>query len=227
MKIEDMPTETRPREKALEYGIHTLSDRELLALFIRTGTRKKSSLEIADEVIKLSGGLSVFAKLSKEALMTIPGIKEAKAIELMATVEMGKRIIKPSKLEEIFVNEPKNLISWLNYEIGFELQEHFLVVYMNNQNRILSHEVLFKGTIDRSIVHPRDIFREAVSLSATRIILVHNHPGQTMQASSADIEVTEIIVKGGKLVGVEVLDHLIVSHGEYISLRSIHPALFD
>ena len=130
-------------------------------------------------------------------------------------------------LDEIFVNEPKNLISWLNYEIGFEIQEHFLVVYMNNQNRILGHEVLFKGTIDRSVVHPRDIFREAVSLSSTRIILVHNHPGQTMQASSADIEVTEIIVQGGKLVGVEVLDHLIVSHGEYISLRSLYPALFD
>ncbi|NLL75302.1 MAG: DNA repair protein RadC, partial [Erysipelothrix sp.] len=227
MKIKEMEEETRPREKAALHGVESLSDRELLALFIRFGTRKKSALEIADEVLHLSGGMSRFMKLNRLQLMMISGIKEAKATELMAIVEMGKRLIRPTKDSDIFVSEPSRLMEWLNFEIGYKEQEHFMVVFLNNQNMIVGHELLFKGTIDRSVVHPRDVFREGVSLNATRVILVHNHPGGTMKASQADLHVTQVMHEAGLLVGIEVLDHLIVSGGNYLSIRMDHPELFE
>lgn len=227
MKIKEMDLESRPREKAALHGVESLSDRELLALFIRFGTRKKSALELADEVLKLAGGMGRFMNLNRLQLMMISGIKEAKAMELMAIIEMGKRLIRPVKESDIFVSEPSRLLDWLNFEIGYKQQEHFMVVYLNNQNMIMGHQILFKGTVDRSVVHPRDVFREAVSLNATRIILVHNHPGGTMKASQADLQVTLVMVDAGRLVGVDVLDHLIVSGGNYLSLRMAHSELFE
>lgn len=227
MKIKEMDLDSRPREKAALNGVETLSDRELLALFIRFGTRKHSALELADQVLKLSGGMGRFMHLNRLQLMMIPGIKEAKALELMAIIEVGKRIIRPGRETDVFVSEPKRLLDWLNFEIGYKQQEHFMVVFLNNQNMMVGHQVLFKGTVDRSVVHPRDVFREGVSLNATRIIMVHNHPGGTMKASQADIQVTEVMVEAGRLVGIEVLDHLIVSGGDYLSLRMAHSELFE
>ena len=221
-----MPINLRPREKALRYGLKSLDDREILALFIRTGSHERSALNIADDVLNLTCGMENFAKVSLEQLMTINGIKEAKAIELLALVEMGKRIVKPKIDEVIQISEPTSLINWLNFEIGYEKQEHFLVVYMNNQNVVLNHEILFKGTVDRSIVHPRDVFRQAVSYNATRLILVHNHPGGTLKASRADLEVTDIMVEAGRLVDIEVLDHIIVTDGKFASIRERYPDLF-
>ena len=227
MKIKEMAEQTRPREKASQSGVESLSDRELLALFIRFGTKKKSALDLADEVLKLSGGLNRLLNLKMNQLMMIKGIKDAKAIELLAMVEMGKRIVRPGGEKDIYISEPQRLLDWLNFEIGFKQQEHFMAVYFNNQNMILSHQILFKGTVDRSVVHPRDVFREAVSVGATRIILVHNHPGKSMKASAADLQVTEVMVAAGNLVGIEVLDHLIVSSGNYLSIRKEHGDLFE
>lgn len=227
MKIKELDPHLRPREKASIHGIESLSDRELLALFIRFGTRKRSALDLADDVLKLSGGLNRLLSVRSHELMMISGIKVAKATELMALLEMGKRIIRPSEHSDIYVSEPQRLLDWLNFEIGFELQEHFLVVFLNNQNMILAHRVLFKGTVDRSIVHPRDVYREAVSVGATRLILVHNHPGKTMKASDADLWVTEVMVQAGRLIGIEVLDHLIVSEGNFLSIRRAHATLFE
>lgn len=222
-----MESSLRPREKAREFGIASLSDRELIALFIRFGTRTRSALDLADSVLSLCGGMSRFMHLDTKGLMTIPGIKEAKALELMALSEIGKRIIKPGKDTSFHISEPNRILDWLNFEIGYKEQEHFLVVFLNNQNAVLGHEILFKGTIDRSVVHPRDVFRVAISMNATRIILVHNHPGGTMKASGADLHVTEVMVEAGQLVGIDVLDHLIVSNGKYLSLRMQDPDLFE
>lgn len=204
-----------------------MSDRELLALFIRTGTRGCSALQLADDILARLGGISKMAHVSYEALVVIPGIKQAKAIEILGAIEMSRRIIKPPHFAQVHIGEPQRLVDWLNLEIGYDVQENFGVVFLNGQNCIIGHKLLFKGTLDRSVVHPRDVFREAVMRSCSRLILVHNHPGATMRPSQADITVTEVMVEAATMMGMAVLDHLIVGQGQYFSLRSHYPYLFE
>lgn len=226
MKIKEIPLELRPREKAMIHGLNTLSDRELLAIFIRQGTRKYSALEVADILLKKAGNVSGLNRLEMDELIKIPGISHIKATEIMALVEVSKRMVKPDVLETIQIDRPNTLISWLNLEFGYKRQEYFVAIYLDKQNRILSHSVLFKGTLDRSVVHPREIFKEAVKLSASRIILVHNHPSGSLNPSAADLKTTEILVDAGQMMGVFILDHLIVSEGDYVSIRESMPHLF-
>lgn len=205
----------------------SLSDRELVALFIRSGTSKASALDIADEVLRISNGLRNFLKLSRGDFIKISGIKEVKALELEAIGEMSRRIAKPSFDQAINIHDGGDLMVWLNLEIGYKEQEHFLVIFMNNQNKILSYQILFKGTVDTSTVSPRDVFRTALELSATRIILVHNHPGGTLHASQGDIQVTRSMVLAGHYIGIRVIDHVIVAQGRFISLMDQHAHLFE
>ncbi len=198
-----------------------------MALFIRSGTSKASALDIADEVLRISNGLRNFLKLSRGDFIKISGIKEVKALELEAIGEMSRRIAKPSFDQAINIHDGGDLMVWLNLEIGYKEQEHFLVIFMNNQNKILSYQVLFKGTVDSSTVSPRDVFRTALELSSTRIILVHNHPGGTLLASQGDIQVTRSMVLAGHYIGIRVIDHVIVAQGQFISLMDQHAHLFE
>lgn len=227
MKIKNIPKELRPREKALAYGIETLSDQELLALLIRTGTRQDSALVLATKVLNMTKGLKGLNQIHSNQLMRISGIKEAKSLVIMAIVEISKRIARYERDSSFSIEEPQTLIKWLNQEIGYENQEHFMAVYLNHQLKILSHQILFKGTVDKSLVHPRDLFREAMKVNASRIILVHNHPGKTLHASQADLQTTQSLVEGARILGVEILDHIIVSHGSHCSIRSSHSYLFE
>lgn len=227
MKIKDLPLEVRPREKALAYGIKTLSDQELLALLIRTGTRKESALSVANNVLRMTKGLKGLNQVHSSELMSISGIKDAKALEIMAIIEISKRISRFEMNQSISIEEPKSLMHWLNKEIGYKNQEHFMAVYLNHQLKILGHQILFKGTVDKSLIHPRDLFREAMKVNASRIILVHNHPGKTLEASQADLHTTKALVEGARILGIEILDHIIVSHGAHTSIRSHHAYLFE
>ena len=227
MKIKDLPKEIRPREKALAYGISSLSDQEILALLIRTGTRKESALALANNVLKLTKGLKGLNNVHASQLMTISGIKDAKALEIMAIVEISKRISRFEMDQSISIEEPQSLMKWLNQEIGYKHQEHFMAVYLNHQLKVLGHQILFKGTVDKSLIHPRDLFRESMKLNASRIILVHNHPGKTLEASQADLHTTRALVDGARILGIEILDHIIVSHGAHSSIRSQHAYLFE
>lgn len=227
MKISEIPKELRPREKAMQTGVSSLSDRELLALFIRFGTKKKSALDVADLVIKQAGSLSGLNRVRFEKLIEIEGIRDTKAIELLALVEISSRIVQPRQGDYIQIEEPTNLVNWLNLQIGYEKQEYFVAIYLDKQNRLVAHSELFKGTLDRSVVHPREIFKDAVRYSASRIILVHNHPSGSLSPSESDVLTTELLVDAGNMLGVHVLDHLIVSEGGYVSLRMHSPHLFD
>lgn len=227
MKIQEMAKSLRPREKAQERGIESLSDEELLALFIRTGVRGVSALEIAENILNCCTTFQKFASLSYHDFRSIKGIGDAKAIELTAICEVARRILRPHYDVQSRVSSHDELIEWLTFEIGYEMQEHFLVVFLSNQNVILGYKVLFKGTIDRSVVHPRDIIREALFKHACRIILVHNHPGGSLRASEADIYVTQKIVEAAKMMGIEVSDHLIIANSRYYSLKVHHSYLFS
>lgn len=227
VKIKEIPESLRPREKALNEGLESLSDRELIALFIRKGTKDNSALIIADEVLKMIDDISGLNRISREELMEIKGIHEIKAIELLALPEIAKRMSKPKHKSMVQIDQPYALVSWLNLEIGYKKQEYFIAVFLDKQNRLLGHSILFKGTLDRSVVHPREIFKDAVIMSAAAIILVHNHPGGGLAPSTADLETTELLVNAGKLMGVHILDHLIVSEGSYVSMREDFSFIFE
>ena len=220
MIVKDMPITERPREKALKYGVESLSNRELLAILIRNGYQGYSSLNIAEDILNLSNGIGNLDKIQINDLLKIKGVKHAKALEILTCIELSKRMAYEESLNTNVINQPNKLIKWLNREIGGSQQEQFMVVYLNIKNIIISYRILFKGTIDSSIIHPREIFKEALLLSSSRILLVHNHPSGDVTPSEADIQSTLKIIDAGKLMGVKVIDHIIVSSNRYFSFAN-------
>ncbi len=219
MKISGIPMEERPREKAKKYGVSALSNRELVAILLRCGTKKHSVLEVADALLKKADGIKGIAKMNLRELCTIEGVSTTRAIELQSAIELTKRMMYEQTLNDDVIESPEALYNWLQVSQGNKLQEEFLVVYLNQAHRIISSRVLFVGTIDHSTIAPRDIFREAFSIGAVAVMLVHNHPGGILSPSQADLDATRLIVTTGKLVGVRVLDHLIVTDKGCVSLK--------
>lgn len=219
MKVKDLSIDERPREKAMQYGIEMLSNRELIALLLRSGTKTQSALEIADEVIQLTSSLGEIANLSMSELMGIKGIKCAKGLELLAAFELGKRIAFDKVLHKKQIEQPEDIMEWLNQEIGYVQQEHFVVMFLNQRNQIVNYKTLFIGTLTNASVHPREIFKEAMKQGCAKIICAHNHPSGDPNPSKADIELTRIIQQVGEMVAIPLVDHLVVAHNTYVSLR--------
>lgn len=218
MRIKEMPLDLRPREKALMIGVDKLSDHELLMLVLRHGNAQMPVSQIAHNVLIKSQNLRLLSSMSLDDLMKIDGIKKAKALEIKAILELSKRIGR-SQIQNLNVMEnSKSVIHWLQNEIGHESQECFLVIYLNVANHIIHYEIIFKGTLDRSLVHPREIFNVAIKHSASSIIAVHNHPGGTLVPSDMDLVVTNSLVDAGRLLGINVLDHVIVTKNGYHSI---------
>lgn len=214
-----MPETERPRERALRYGLPALSNRELLAIVIRHGNGQGSALDIADRILNESGGLMNLAQMSLEELIRIKGMKKAKGLELLACLELGRRMSLETCYKKDIVENFEDLVHWLKLEIGLDDQEQFLVLYLDVRNQILHHEVLFKGTLDRSLVYPREIFKRALQVSGARIIAVHNHPSGNPEPSSEDVLITDQLAEIGHLMNIELLDHVIVSKNKAFSFR--------
>ncbi len=200
-------------------GIRSLSNIELLALILRTGTQKNSVFGVAEELLRKTKGLRRLAQLNVVDLCAIHGINQAKACELLAVAEISRRMALEEAYEMDVVDQPKRMVDWLRKELGDLKQEHFLVVFLDTKNHIIGHKVCFIGSLDRSVVHPREIFKEAVAQSAARIIAVHNHPSGDVTPSDNDIQVTHSLEEAGKMMGIPLLDHIIVSHRTFCSLR--------
>ena len=211
----------QPREKVARLGIRALSNRELMALILRTGPKGKSALHLADQLLSMGPGLSGFMSLDYQAMIQIPGIKKAKASELLAVIELSRRMALDQSMDVDVIDEPHRLIAWLKKELGSLKQEHFLVIFFNTKNHILGYRALFVGGLDRSIVHPREVFKQAVAYSAARIIVVHNHPSGDVTPSENDFQVTHVLEEAGHTMGIPLLDHLIISHSGFCSLRSM------
>lgn len=214
-----MPLDQRPREKAIMQGMMALSDIELLALLIRNGFKNNSVLTISKNLLSASKGIGSLSKMSMQDLCRIKGIKQAKALELCACFELARRVTFQKALNVDVVDNPKYMIRWLQNELGSFQQEHFMVVFLNIKNHILGYKILFIGTVDTSLVHPREIYREAMNFSASRIIAIHNHPSADLTPSQADKAITAKLIEVGELVGIELLDHLIVSQNRFYSFR--------
>lgn len=207
-----------PREKLVEYGPQALSDVELLALILKTGTHKIPVLDLAQTVFNEGKDLLGMSTLSYQQLTQIPGVKHAKATELLALVELSKRMAKAQSLDVDVIDQPQRLIHWLRQEIGAMDQEQFCVIFLNTKNHILGHRILFRGGLDRSIVHPREIFKHALALSAAKIIVAHNHPSGDVSPSNNDYQVTQVLEEAGVTMGIPLLDHIIISKNGHTSL---------
>ncbi len=218
MKLQEIDPQERPREKALRHGIESLSNRELLAVLLQSGTRQKSALDLADDVLRQCKTLDKLMQMDPRDLMHLHGIKEVRAIQLFAGIELAKRI-QSQQVERYVVHTAEDLIGWLQLCYGHEQQEHFIAVYLNQRNCIIHHQVLFLGTLQASTVHPREIFKEALRYSASSIICVHNHPGGDPTPSLADRNVTRHIAQSGEMIGIPLLDHLIIAQQAWFSFR--------
>ena len=212
MIIREMPSTERPRDKGLRYGVRSLSSRELLALILRTGSQGESVLTMADNLLQMSKGIKGLVRMSNEEMCKIKGISKVKALQLQAIFEISRRASLETAYEEEIIDNPERIIDWLRNEIGTGSQEKFLVVYLN-----ISAKTLFVGTINASAVYPREIFKEALLIGSTDIMLAHNHPSGVLTPSTQDLVVTGKLMECGKLMGVRVLDHLIVSQTNFLS----------
>ena len=218
MKIKDMPVSERPRERLIKYGAGNLSNEDLVSIIIKTGCLGYSVRDIALIVIKRLENIGNLQELNMNYLKGIKGLGDVKIIELLASIELGKRVyLNSHKVNSLKYNNP-----YLVYQDNLPLfrgkkQEYFYCLYLDNKNRLIERKVLFMGTVNRSIVHPREIFKEAYLLSSSGIICMHNHPSGEILPSNEDIELTKSLVEIGKIQGINVLDHLIISDNAYYS----------
>lgn len=219
MLIRDYPKEERPRERFLQDGPQSLSNQELLALLLRTGSRDESVLQLSGRLINSFKGLRLLKEASVEELTVIKGIGEAKAIQILASVELGRRINNLNDQDRYVIRSPEDGANYCMEEMRFLSQEHFVCLYLNTKNQVLQKTTVFIGSLNASIVHPREVFKEAFKRSAASIICLHNHPSGDPSPSREDIEVTKRLVECGKIIGIEVLDHIIIGEHKYVSLK--------
>lgn len=215
-KIKDLPIMERPRERLKEVGASNLTNKELLAIILKNGTKEQSVTDLALEILR-NYSLEDLKNISIYNLMKIKGIGEVKAIELLACIELGKRIFLTSSKPAKKLATPKEIWEDSKYLFSALKQEHFYCFYFNNKNELLERKLLFIGTINQSITHPREIFKEAYRLSASSIVCLHNHPSNDPNPSKADILFTEKIIKAGNIQGIPIIDHIIVGENSYYS----------
>ena len=222
--IKDLVEEEKPREKAKKYGIEALSDVDLLALLFRTGKRGESVLDLSRKVLKKYTHLDFLTNLRYASLSSLKGIGEAKALSLLAALELGKRVYAQKENSPKFILESKDVYEKYHYLFDFETQEKFFCLYLNVKNQVIKEKVIFIGSANRSIVHARDIFREAILNNASKIICVHNHPSGVSLPSQEDITITKKLYEIGKFIDIALIDHIIMGKGNYYSfLESKHP----
>ncbi|AIA25220.1 RadC family protein [Kosakonia sacchari] len=210
-------TPQKPREKMMKFGIESLTDVELLALFLRTGTQGKSVLTVAREMLKQFGSLYTLLSADLDDFKEVHGIGLAKYAQLRGIGELARRYYNARLLEESSLLSPEMTREFLQSQLAGEEREIFMVILLDNQNRILKHCRLFSGTINQVEVHPREILREALKVNAAAVILAHNHPSGNAEPSKADRQITERVIKCCQFMDIRVLDHLVIGRGEYVS----------
>lgn len=214
--IKELPIDVRPREKLKRYGSRYLTDEELLAIILRSGTRDKNVLSVAREIINTIG-LNNIDNSSINNLKNIKGVGEVKALTLLAAIELGKRSLKGKEELKKVIKTSRDAFKYFKNEIEDSKQERLLAVFLNTKKQVINSKVIFIGTANQSLVHPRDIFREAINYNAISIIIMHNHPTGEIKPSIEDDIFTTKLVSTGKTIGIEVIDHLIIGHNKYYS----------
>lgn len=215
MKIKDLPKVERPREKLIRYGPERLSNSELLAILLRTGSKGVNVVELSNKIIKKFSGDGLVKADIKELKNTL-GLGVAKACEITACFELGRRLLQNKKF--VLILSPQNVWEELR-GIRDNKKEHFVVFYLDSRNQEIQREVISIGTLNASLVHPREVFEPAIRNSVSQIIIAHNHPSGNSDPSEEDIKITTKLVEAGKILGIEITDHVIVTKEDFFSMN--------
>lgn len=219
LMIKDYPEDQRPRERMIQDGPSSLSNHELLAILLRTGSKEESVLQLAYKLLINFEGLRLLKDASIEEITDTKGIGKVKAVQIMAAVELGRRIHRLQYEDRYVIRSPEDAANFVMEDMRFLSQEHFVCLYLNTKNQVLHQQTIFIGSLNASIVHPREVFKEAFRRSAASFICIHNHPSGDPAPSREDIDVTKRLSECGKLIGIELLDHLIIGDQKFISLK--------
>jgi len=218
--LRESPPDEQPREKMLERGPDALSNAELLAILLRTGSARETAVGLAGKILKECGSLRNLVNMSVEEMTRIKGIGPVKAVQIKAGIELGKRVSKLQSLRDApLIRSPKDVADLLMEDMRYLQKEHFVCLFLNTKNRVIAQETLSMGSLNASIVHPREVFLAAIKRSSASIICVHNHPSGDPTPSPEDIELTARLVEAGEIIGIDVLDHIVLGDHRFVSLK--------
>lgn len=211
----------RPRERMAAGEAARLSDAELLAVLLRTGRRGASAVAVAEEVLLTLGGLTGLASASLQALVAVPGVGVAKAAQVMAALELARRLVRAGAESRPHIRTPADVYDLMGLELGRQDREQFAVLLLDVRHRLIRICSVAVGNLTHVPAHPREVFKPAVQHSAASVVLVHNHPSGDPQPSHDDVQLTRRLAAAGEVLGIEVLDHVVIGHGRYASLREM------
>ena len=227
VSIKQIPKEDRPYERLINLGVESLSNEELLAIIIKSGTKNESSKDIANQLLSDVGGIKKLNEITFEYLKKYNGIGDVKACILIATIELAKRINREiESLNNIKLTSSDLVYKYYKDKLGEKKQEYFYAIYLDNSKKIIGDKLLFIGTINYSLVHPREVFKEAYLKGASGIICVHNHPSGNVIPSKQDYDVTNNLISVGKILGIKIVDHVIISNNNYYSFLENNDIVF-
>lgn len=221
-KIKDLPLDERPREKLKEKGVDCLSNEELIAIILRCGNKEESVKDLAIRLVKTLNTFHDLSSITYQDLIKIKGIKEAKAISLLASIELGKRLVNARQEKKDKITTAEDIYHLFRMKVINLKQEKLFAVFLNTKNEMIKEEVIFIGTQNKSVTHPREIFNAAIKYSAVKLILVHNHPTGDVTPSQEDIAFTENIKNIGNMLQIPLVDHIIISETNFFSFFDHH-----
>lgn len=219
IKMRELPVEMRPRERLLSGGVETLTTPELLAILLRTGNSDVSAIDLAAYVLAKAGGIKGLFDSSAHELCEIKGIGPAKAAQIKAALEIGRRLSSESWDQKVIIKNPSDVHNLLKDKMRYYDREYFKAVFLNTKHHVIAVEIISIGSLDASLVHPRELFKSSIKKSAAAVILVHNHPSGDPSPSREDVEVTRRMIEAGEIIGIQVLDHLVIGKDSFVSLK--------
>ena len=219
VRIRELPADERPRERLIGYGADALSTAELLAILLRTGTEQRSAVALADFLLAQHGGLRGVAAMTVEELSQVHGIGPAKGAQIKAAIEFGRRLVSASPEERAKIHSPRDVYNLIGPGLRDEKREHFVALLLDTKGGVMRQRTVSIGDLSSSIVHPREVFLEAIRYSAASLIVAHNHPSGDPSPSPEDIQVTRRLVEAGEILGIDVLDHIVLGDSRWVSLK--------
>ena len=218
LTIKDLPLEERPREKLIKYGPGVLTNAELLAIILGNGSKRENVLELSKNLLK-ENNLKSLSRKRVNALMRIFGVGQSKSCQIVSCFELGRRLASFKNPRSNSINNVGDVVKLFSPDMSSLKKEHFKGIFLDSRKRIIKDETIFIGSLNASIIHPREIFQAAFEEGAAAIILLHNHPSGDPKPSDDDIEITKQLVKAGEILGIEVFDHIIIGHNRYFSFK--------
>jgi DNA repair protein RadC len=219
--VKELSPDDRPREKLLRHGASALGDNELVALILGSGRPRTSALDVANELLKLRGGLHALVRSTPGDLAQIAGVGPAKAAQLLAALELGRRTLAHAPRARVQLRAPRDAAAFLLPAFGSRPTEHFGVVLLDAKHRVLRTSIVAVGTLNTTVVQPRDVFREAMLGAAVAVVVFHNHPSGDPTPSPDDVELTRRLAAAGTLMGIDVVDHIVLGDVRYCSLKEM------